>query len=590
MAEAVPHPRRNAFAARAVTRAASCPTNEDPSPPIELVALEPEDPRERRRLALAKIDDAPFSWSHLRTIIIAGVGFFTDSYDIFAINLAVSMLGVVYWQGASSGPGKIPSSADTAIKVATSGGTVIGQLFFGWLADRIGRRRMYGVELMIIILAVLAQALASSSRALSITGLLVFWRVIMGLGIGGDYPLSSVITSEFATTKWRGAMMAAVFAMQGFGQLAAAVVALIVTAGFKESLESAKDVAHCTGMCQLAVDKMWRVVIGFGAVPACFALYYRLTIPETPRFTFDVARDLVKADESVRVYLKGLGEAHPEEVQHLTYSQHGSTEFYPKASWSDFYRHYSQWKHGKVLLGTAASWFFLDVAFYGLGLNNSVILAAIGWTGGNNVYQVFYRNAVGNLILICAGAIPGYWVTVATVDTIGRKPIQLLGFAILTILFVAIGFGYESLKHTHNGLLALYVLAQFFFNFGPNATTFIVPGECFPTRYRSTSHGISAAAGKIGAIIAQCVFGPLVHRGAKKAGDSPWLNHVMQIFSLFMLCGFLTSLLIPETKRQSLEVLAGEYDPAPRIHDRPYTTTEGGRIKAQEAAVGAVTV
>jgi PHS family inorganic phosphate transporter-like MFS transporter len=74
-------------------------------------------------------------------------------------------------------------------------------------------------------------------------------------------------------------MMGAVFAMQGIGQFAAAIVAFIVTAGFKESLLTAKDVAHCSGVCQLAVDKMWRTVIGFGAVPACFALYCRLTIP-----------------------------------------------------------------------------------------------------------------------------------------------------------------------------------------------------------------------------------------------------------------------------------------------------------------------
>ncbi|KAJ5624802.1 acid phosphatase pho5 [Penicillium lagena] len=89
------------------------------------------------------------------------------------------MLGVVFWQGAASGPGKIPSSSDTAIKVATSGGT-----------------GMYGIELMIITLVTLAQALSSSSRAVSITGLLIFWRSIMGIGIGGDCPLSSIITSE----------------------------------------------------------------------------------------------------------------------------------------------------------------------------------------------------------------------------------------------------------------------------------------------------------------------------------------------------------------------------------------------------------
>jgi PHS family inorganic phosphate transporter-like MFS transporter len=157
-------------------------------------------------------------------------------------------------------------------------------------------------------------------------------------------------------------MMGAVFAMQGLGQFAAAIVALIVTAGFKESLETAKDVGHCTGVCQGAVDKMWRVIIGLGAVPACLALYYRLTIPETPRYTLDVERDIVKADDDIRAYIIGKAEGHPDEVQRITVLRSDSIEFLsPKASWSDFWNYYSQWKHGKVLLGTAGSWFFLDV-------------------------------------------------------------------------------------------------------------------------------------------------------------------------------------------------------------------------------------
>src|SRR5215471_2546685 len=150
------------------------------------------DPNERRRLALAEIDRAPFGWYHVRAIVVAGVGFFTDAYDLFAINLVSSMLGVVFFQ---SNKGKIPSSSDTAIKVATSGGTVLGQVGFGWLADMVGRKRMYGLELIIIIFATLAQALSSNSRSISIVGVLVFWRVFMGVGIGGDYPLSAIITS-----------------------------------------------------------------------------------------------------------------------------------------------------------------------------------------------------------------------------------------------------------------------------------------------------------------------------------------------------------------------------------------------------------
>jgi len=463
------------------------------------------------------------------------------------------MLGLVYWNS-----GLIPGPSDTAIKVSTSGGTVIGQLGFGWLADVVGRKKMYGLELIVIIVATLAQSLSSESYSMHIVGLLIFWRVIMGIGIGGDYPLSSIITSEFATTKWRGAMMGAVFAMQGIGQLGAAMCALVVTVAFKDKLVG-KPIDACDAQCKTAVDRMWRIIIGFGAVPACIALYYRLTIPETPRYTFDVQFDIEKGEADAAKFRSGAyGNADVDEITRIQTQAAATTELeIPKASWADFWGHYSQWRYGKILLGTAGSWCLLDVAFYGLGLNNSIILDAIGYSSHTDVYEKLYNNAVGNLILICAGSIPGYWVTVFTVDTIGRKPIQLMGFILLTILFCIIGFAFHHLSG--HALLGLYVLCQFFFNFGPNATTFIVPGECFQTRYRSTSHGISAASGKVGAIIAQVLIGPLRVRGNPTPNNqSPWLDHVMQIFAVFMFAGIFTSLLIPETKRKTLEEICGE--------------------------------
>ncbi|KAE8449215.1 acid phosphatase pho5 [Mollisiaceae sp. DMI_Dod_QoI] len=516
------------------------------------------DPNERRRLALAEIDKAPFGWYHVRACVVAGIGFFTDSYDIFAVGLLTTMLGVVYWPKSK---GAMPTNSDTAIKVATSAGTVVGQLGFGALADIVGRKRMYGLELIVIIFATLAQSLTSNSYSINIVGIIIFWRVLMGIGIGGDYPLSSIITSEFATTKWRGAMMGAVFAMQGFGQLTAAIVMLVVTTGFKGSLLSAKSYATCQGVCGIAVDKMWRILIGFGAVPACIALYYRLTIPETPRYTFDVARDVEKAADDVAAYRAGKSEGTPDEIARVQGRIAGENNMtVPKASFKDFISYYSQWKNGKVLLGTAGSWFLLDVAFYGISLNNPVILSTIGFSGGPTVYKILLNTAIGNLIIVLAGALPGYWVTVATVDILGRKTIQLGGFIILTILFCIFGFAYNHIPN--HGLLALYVLIQFFCNFGPNATTFIVPGECFPTRYRSTSHGISAASGKIGAIIAQAAIAPLRVRGAVKGATgraaSPWLPHVFEIFALFMFLGIFTTLCIPETARKTLEELNGE--------------------------------
>jgi MFS transporter, PHS family, inorganic phosphate transporter len=152
-----------------------------------------QDPNQRRRLALAEIDKIPFGWYHVRAVTVAGIGFFTDSYDLFAMNLALQMVGMAFWQ---SDGGLIPSNVQTAIKAAISGGAVIGQIGFGVLADLLGRRRMYGIELSIIIVSTLAQSLSGPSSALTMTGLLIFTRVIMGIGIGGDYPMSAVITSE----------------------------------------------------------------------------------------------------------------------------------------------------------------------------------------------------------------------------------------------------------------------------------------------------------------------------------------------------------------------------------------------------------
>ena len=186
------------------------------------------------------------------------------------------------------------------------------------------------------------------------------------------------------------------------------------------------------------------------------------------------------------------------------------------------------------------------------------MLQAIGYASTGSVYTRLYNLAAGGCILICAGALPGYWLAIATIDIVGRKPLQLIGFLCLTILFIVWGFAYHHLSG--HAMLGIYVLIQLFFNWGPNTTTFIVPGECFPTRYRSTSHGISAGSGKIGSIIAQGAIAPLRTRGATTKNPNAWLNHVMQIFSAFMFAGIFTTLLIPETKRRTLEDLAQDWD------------------------------
>lgn len=539
-----------------------------------------EDPLERRRLALEKIDQASFGWYHVRAITVAGVGFLTDAYDIFAINLGLSMMSHVFWEN-----GNVPSSTSTLIKVSTSVGTVIGQLGFGFLADYVGRKRIYGTELIVMICATIGQCCLGESPAINFTAILTFFRIVQGIGIGGDYPMSSVISSEFATTKWRGAIMGAVFANQGWGQLMAGIVALICVAGYKNDLIDANTSAECGHSCQRACDAMWRIVVGFGCVPGCVALYFRLTIPESPRYTLDVEYDIEKGVADGGKFSSGMrGNADETDVQQLRVTERTTAEIIqpPKASFGDFRRHFGQWKHFKILLGTAGCWFMLDVAYYGLGLNTATILQTIGYASSKNVYHSLYNQAAGNLILICAGSIPGYWFSVATIDFVGRKPIQYMGFFLLTVILCIIGFAYH--KVGEHGLLALYVLAQFFQNFGPNTTTFIVPGECYPTRYRSTAHGISAACGKIGAIIAQTALGTLINHNCPADKKNCWLPHVMEIFALFMLCGLFLTYFIPETKRKTLEEISeevhGEVDPSKlALQQRAYDNTSSADDK-----------
>lgn len=247
---------------------------------------------------------------------------------------------------------------------------MVGQLLFGYLADHVGRKRMYGVELIIMIVGTIGQTLAGNGPAASFWAVITFWRVIVGIGIGGDYPLSSVITSEFATTKRRGAMMAAVFAMQGIGQVTAGIVGLIATAAYQNAIRADPT----------QLDYVWRIVIGLGAVPGAIALYYRLTIPETPRYTMDVEQKIEKGIRDAKAFVEHGAAAGDYTDNQAVARVHTDV---PRASWEDFKTYFGQRKNALKLFGTAYSWFALDVAWYGLGLNNSIILSNIGFAGGD---------------------------------------------------------------------------------------------------------------------------------------------------------------------------------------------------------------
>ncbi|KAJ1942056.1 hypothetical protein FBU59_003313 [Linderina macrospora] len=477
---------------------------------------------------------------------------------MFAINIVAMIMGFVYYHDATgSAKNTVPQKWDTLIKIAVQIGCLLGQLVLGRLGDKIGRTTVYAASLMIAIFTTIASAFSNNMvKGMNVFCVMFIWRVLLGFGIGGDYPITATIVSEYADVHNRGKLMAAVFSFQGFGNVLAPIVAVIVLACFKSSIDS--DVEN--------LDYVWRLIIGLGCVPGVSTLYWRLTMKESTRFQQQSAENAAAREQENMEQEKLLakqqfaGEAGGDEAAMETAALEESAGHMggKQRRIKTFGMYFSEWRHLKVLLGTSIAWFALDVAFYGINLNTAVVIDAIGFAGDMNKdtpSRYLTRNCVGNIIINLLGSVPGYWVAVFTIEKLGRIKIQVLGFVMLTILYVILGFAYHQILDNSSGaFIALFAIAQFFQNFGPNVTAFVIPGEVFPTRFRSTAHGISAAAGKLGAIVAQGGFMQLKDNGGKNA----FINHLLEIFALFMLIGLGVTFWIPESKGKTLEEICDE--------------------------------
>ncbi|KAJ2310318.1 hypothetical protein IWW51_004034 [Coemansia sp. RSA 2702] len=516
----------------------------------------------QRQRELEDLDgNTKVNWEMIKKLTVCGVAFLNDAYDMFAINIVAMILGFVYYHDAEgAAQNTVPKKWDTLIKIAVQIGCLLGQLVLGRLGDKIGRTTVYSASLMIAIITTIASAFANSMvKGFNVFVVLFIWRVLLGFGIGGDYPLTATIVSEYASPSQRGKMIAAVFSCQGFGNVLAPIVGIIVTACFKGAIDN--DVRN--------LDYVWRLIIGLGCIPGVATLYWRLTMEDSKRFQLETAKAAAaNADEDMlreKLLAKRQQFASDEPQQEearvespmLDTPELLAEQQKPRRA-KTFMQYFGEWRHLKVLLGTSIAWFALDVAFYGINLNSAVVIDAIGFAG--NLYtdkpsHFIIRNCLGNIIINILGSVPGYWIAVFTIERLGRKTIQLMGFGMLTILYIVLGFAYHKiLDKSVAGFIVLFTLAQLFQNFGPNVTTFVIPGEVFPTRFRSTAHGISAAAGKLGAIVAQGGFMQLKDRGGKNA----FIDHLLEIFALFMLIGFVVTFWIPESKGRTLEEICDE--------------------------------
>ena len=317
----------------------------------------------------------------------------------------------------------------------------------------------------------------------------------MGFGVGGEYPLASTITSESSTKHTRGRAVLSIFSMQGFGKLTAAIVNYAVIAQLKVY----------GGPWQF--DATWRFALAFGCALNLLTIYFRWHMEESDIY------NKVKAGE-----LKAIGDKNkvsPTEAEDPSSTTGAKAETVevvkPKLKTAGYCTRITTtmhllWENKYLLIGTASTWFLIDVTFYGQSLmNTTVVSSAVASTAGLNSITKL-RQSLLSTIYIMLIALPGYWFAIALVDKMGRYWMTQMGFIVSTIWFIVLSAGYNGVTGLGPdgpaapiGFVIVYGLTYFFANFGPNSTTFIMANEGFATRIRSTAHGISAAVGKMGA-------------------------------------------------------------------------------------------
>ncbi len=469
---------------------------------------------------LTALDDGKITRFQLKIMVVSGMGFFTDAYDLFVIGVVVALLKEQW---------TLSTTQVSLLNSATLAASAVGALVFGRIADILGRKKIYGYEVLILAAGAIASAFAPNYTFLLIS------RIVLGIGIGGDYPVSATIMSEYSGKKSRGKMVGLVFAMQGAGLIVGPLLASILLAS------------------GISTNLTWRLLLAAGAIPGLAVFFMRRRIHETPRFaaaggdTAEMERAIAAATEAgappkvavaaapVPAPVAPPADAGPA----ATPAPSGKA---PQGAMDGFKTLWMSRRMRWWLIGTAGCWALLDFSYYGNSISSPEILKLINPAG------TLLDNTLLQLAIFAVFALPGYAVAILLLDKTGRKKIQILGFTMMSLAFLAIGI-IPGVTTTVAPFVILYGISYFFTEFGPNTTTFIYPAEIFPTEVRTTGHGISAAAGKMGAFAGAYLFPDML-------ASSIGLRGAQVVAGLVSVVGIgMTVFLLPEPAGKTLEEL-----------------------------------
>ncbi len=413
---------------------------------------------------------APLTVMQWRIWGLATAGKFFEGMVVFMTGVALPLIALEF---------KLDAVHKGMVSAASLFGILVGATLLGSLSDRYGRKLVFIAEMGLFIVFLILVTMSSSFTFLLVC---LFG---MGLALGCDYPTAHVIISENIGSSGRGRLVLSAFAFQAVGALAGTAVGILI-------LDASMAVSD------------WRWMYAWAIVPAIIVFVGRFFIPQSGQWLAAQGR-VAEAEREVAVLLQRL----PPYPRHVVLQAAHTAEH--RLTTTGFASLFSAANRRATILA-AVPWFLQDLGTYGIGIFTPIILtAAIGATNqhARNIAEIIHNDVLGarGAALIDGLLVVGILFAVLLVDRVGRVRLQILGF-----IGCAFGLLLATLSSAVSGPMSMalvvsgFMLFNFMTNLGPNAMTYLIAGEVFPTRIRGLGAGFAASFAKVGAVLTAFLF------------------------------------------------------------------------------------
>ena len=436
---------------------------------------------------LERLNALPVSSFHYKLLVVAGIGWVFDSMDTGLIAFVLPLL-IKEWGLSATQAGMLGSIGLV--------GMALGAVAAGTLADRVGRKTVFSVTIVLYSLATGLCAVAPNYE------LLVLFRFLVGLGLGGELPVAATLVTEYVPGRARGRFMVLLESFWAVGWLLAALIAYFII--------------PVTG---------WRTAFLIGALPALYTMVIRMHLPESVRYLLKKGKI-----EEVRKIVSSLEERCHMEPRPLEVTEKDVAEE-TKGSFTSLWT--SRFIKRTVMLWLV--WFGIVFSYYGVFM----WLPSLVFKQGFTVVKTFEY-----VLVMTLSQLPGYAAAAWLVDRLGRRytlSLFLLGSGIASYFF-----GHAE---TVTALLC-WGATMSFFNLGAWGVIYTYTPELYPTEIRGLGCGWATGFGRVGGMVAPLLVGALLT-------DAWDMGHIFYIFAgVFVLISFIVLTLGTETKRKELESLS----------------------------------